>query len=121
MDKQMENAVYDQALTALKNLFGTPRPLVNKGGARFLRNGTITIYHTELAPGNDAEIAFNIHPLASAYRITPAALTSLLDECRYLTGKPTETNKVQNWPRIGFATEEDVTRVMEKLSLVLVK
>ncbi len=117
----MENAVYDQALTALKTLFGTPRPLVNKGGARFLRNGTITIYHTEIAPGNEAEVAFNVHPLASAYRITPAVLISLLDECRYLTGKPTENNRVQDWPRIGFATSEDVARVMEKLSVVLAK
>lgn len=117
----MENAVYDNALTALKNLFGTPRPLVNKNGARFLRNGTITIYHNELAPGNEAEIAFNVQPIAALYHIPPATLSSLLDECRYLTGKPTETNKAQNWPRIGLATEEDVARVMEKLSAVLVK
>lgn len=117
----MENAVYNNALNALKNLFGMPRPLVNKNGARFLRNGTITIYHTELAPGNEAEIAFNVQPIAAAYRIPPADLASLLDECRYLTGHPTEVNKQQNWPRIGLATEEEVTRVMEKLSTMLAK
>lgn len=117
----MENAVYNSALTALKNLFGTPRPLVNKNGARFLRNGTITIYHTELAPGNEAEIAFNVQPIAALYGIPPATLAGLLDECRYLTGRPTETNKAQNWPRIGLASEEDIVSVMEKLSAVLVK
>lgn len=117
----MENAVYSSALNALKNLFGTPRPLVNKNGARFLRNGTITIYHTELAPGNEAEIAFNVQPIAALYRIPTATLDSLLDECRYLTGRPTENNKAQNWPRIGLASEEDIVSVMEKLSAVLVK
>lgn len=117
----MENAVYNSALTALKNLFGTPRPLVNKNGARFLRNGTITIYHTELAPGNEAEIAFNVQPIAALYGIPAATLAGLLDECRYLTGRPTETNKAQNWPRIGLASEEDIVSVMEKLSAVLVK
>jgi len=44
----MENAVYNKALAALKMQFGMPRPLQNQNGARFLRNGTITIYHTEL-------------------------------------------------------------------------
>src|SRR5690606_26513752 len=111
MDDTMENAVYNSALTALKNLFGTPRPLVNKNGARFLRNGTITIYHTELAPGNEAEIAFNVQPIAALYGIPAATLAGLLDECRYLTGRPTETNKAQNWPRIGLASEEDIVSV----------
>lgn len=121
MDGTMENAIYNNALAALKILFGLPRPLVNKSGARFLRNGTVTIYHAELAPGNHAEIAFNVHPIASAYGISPAALTNLLEDCRKLTGHPTETNKLQNWPRIGLATDEDITLVMGKLSAVLVK
>lgn len=117
----MENAVYQQALAALKTLFGTPRPLVNKHGARFLRNGTVTIYHSEIFPGNAAEIAFNVQPLSSSYGVSPAALNSLLDECRHLTGLPTEINKAQNWPRIGLASAEDVVNVMGKLSQVLVK
>jgi len=117
----MENAVYNKALAALKTQFGMPRPLGNQNGARFLRNGTITIYHTELAPGNLAEITFNVQPISSSYGISPAKLTSLLDECRHLTGRPTEVNKLQNWPRIGFATEEDVTLVMDKLAAVLKK
>jgi hypothetical protein len=98
-----------------------PRPLANKNGARFLRNGTVTIYHTELAPGNQAEIAFNVQPIASSYGISPAALTSLLNECRHLTGHPTEVNKLQNWPRIGLATEEEVSQVIAKLAPVLKK
>lgn len=117
----MENAVYNQALAALKAQFGMPRPLLNKNGARFLRNGTVTIYHTELAPGNQAEIAFNVQPISSSYGIAPAKLNSLLDECRQLTGHATEVNKLQNWPRIGLATEEDVTLVMGKLAAVLKK
>jgi hypothetical protein len=117
----MENAVYNNALAALKILFGTPRPLVNKNGARFLRNGTVTIYHTELAPGNHAEIAFNVQPIASSYHMQAAALTNLLEDCRQLTGHPTEINKQQNWPRIGLVTDEDITLVMEKLSTLLAK
>ncbi|MES2026560.1 MAG: hypothetical protein V4448_13485 [Pseudomonadota bacterium] len=117
----MENAVYNNALAALKTLFGMPRPLANQNGARFLRNGTVTIYHTELFPGNEAEIAFNVHPISSSYGISPATLNSLLEECRQLTGHPTEVNKLQNWPRIGLATEEEVTQVMGKLAAVLKK
>ncbi|ABR90977.1 Uncharacterized conserved protein [Janthinobacterium sp. Marseille] len=117
----MENAVYNKALAALKTQFGMPRPLGGQNGARFLRNGTITIYHTELAPGNLAEITFNVQPISSSYGISPANLNSLLDELRHLTGRPTEVNKLQNWPRIGLATEEDVTLVMDKLAAVLKK
>lgn len=114
----MENAVYNKALNALKMQFGMPRPLQNQNGARFLRNGTITIYHTELAAGNQAEITFNVQPISSSYGIAPAKLNALLDECRKLTGRPTEVNKLQNWPRIGLATEEDVTLVMDKLAVL---
>jgi hypothetical protein len=119
METSMENALYDNALAALKTLFGMPRPLVNKTGARFLRNGTVTIYHDELSPGNSAEIAFNVQPIATSYNIQPATLSSLLDECRKTIGRPTEVNKQQNWPRLAIATEQDLHLIVEKLSALL--
>lgn len=115
----MENALYDNALAALKILFGTPRPLVNKKGARFLRNGTVTIYHDELAPGNSAEIAFNVQPIATSYNIQPAVLSGVLDELRTKVGRPTEVNKQQNWPRVAIATDEDLQLIIERLSGLL--
>jgi hypothetical protein len=115
----MENALYDSTLAVLKNLFGMPRPLVNKKGARFLRNGTITIYHDELSPGNSAEIAFNVQPIATSYNIQPSALSGMLEECRRTIGRPTEVNKQQNWPRLAIATEEDLELVTRRLSSLL--
>jgi hypothetical protein len=116
LDRNMQNALYENALTALKEIFGMPRPLVNKSGARFLRNGAVTIYHTELAPGNETEIAFNVQVVAAARGVSAATLAHTLDECRTLTGRPVEINKQQNWPRIGIATEQELHAVMQKLS-----
>lgn len=115
----MQNAIYENALAALKELFGMPRLLVNKSGARFLRNGAITIYHAALAPGNEVEIAFNVQPIAAAFHISPSVLSAALDECKTLTGRPTKINKQQNWPRIGIATDQDLDSVIQKLSDLL--
>ena len=117
----MQNAIFDNTVAELKIIFGTPRQLVGKNGVRFQRNGSVTVYHEELAPGNNAEIALNVQAVASTFGVTPQALTDLVNACNALTGRAVETNKRQDWPRIGIATEDHVLLVKDKLSALLVR
>lgn len=112
----MHNPLYDHAVTALQTLFGTPRPLVNKNGVRYLRNGSVTLYHEDIAPGNQAEIAINVPAVSARYGMPPPDLESLIADCRDSTARPVKKNKQQDWPRIGLATEEDLLLVLEKLA-----
>ena len=117
----MQNAIFDNIVAELKSIFGTPRHLVSKNGVRFQRNGSVTVYHEELAPGNNAEIALNVQAVATTFGVTPQSLIDLANECNTLTGRAVEINKRQNWPRIGIVTEEHVLLVKEKLSALLVR
>lgn len=115
----MQNALYDQAVTEFKPLFGTPRPLVNKNGVRYQRNGSITIYHDDLAYGNQLEIAFNVQAVATTFNLDPMTLESLIADCRDSTARAVKRNKQQDWPRIGIATEEQLALVKDKLTAAL--
>lgn len=117
----MQNAIFDNTVAELKTIFGTPRHLVNKNGVRFQRNGSVTVYHEELAPGNNAEIAFNVQALASSFGVAPASLMKLISECNAVTGREVEVNKRQDWPRVGIVSEEHVALVKQKLSELLVR
>ena len=121
MDTTMQNAIFDTTVAELKTIFGTPRHLVNKNGVRFQRNGSVTVYHEELPPGNNVEIAFNVQALASSFGVTPALLDQLISECNAITGRAVEVNKRQNWPRIGIVSEEHVALVKQKLAALLVR
>lgn len=111
----MQNPIFDKLVTQLTPLLGPPRPLVNKSGTRFLRNGSVTVYHTEVAEGNQAELAFNIQPVSSKFGISPQALNDLIMECQVMTGCEVEVNKQQDWPRIGIASDEHLDVVVKKL------
>lgn len=117
----MQNAIFDHTIAELKAIFGTPRHLVSKNGVRFQRNGSVTVYHDEIAPGNNAEIAINVQAVATSFGVTPLALNKLVNECNAITGRAVEINKRQNWPRIGIATEEHVLLVKEKLTALLMR
>lgn len=117
----MQNVIFDNTVAELKTIFGTPRHLVNKNGVRFQRNGSVTVYHEDLAPGNNAEIAFNVQALATSSGVTQHALNSLIDECNASTGRAVRINKRQNWPRIGIVSEEHVALVKQKLVALLVR
>ena len=112
----MQNPVFDKLVTQLTALLGVPRSLVNNNGTRFLRNGSVTVYHTEVATGNQAEIAFNIQPVASRFGVAPQALIDVITECEVMTGCEVEHNKQQDWPRIGIADDDHVALVVQKLS-----
>lgn len=117
----MQNAIFDNTIAELKTIFGTPRHLVSKNGVRFQRNGSVTVYHEELAPGNNAEIAFNVQALASSFGVTPDSLMKLISECNAIIGREVEINKRQNWPRIGIVSEEHVALVKQKLAALLAR
>ena len=56
----MTNSVYAHAITTLTQFLGVPAELESGNGARFRRGSgyLLTIYHSNLAGGNRAEIAF---------------------------------------------------------------
>ena len=117
----MQNVIYDKLVAQLVPTLGLPRQLVNKTGTRFLRNGSVTVYHSEIAAGNHAEMAFNIHPVATRFGLSAQAVNDFITECQVMTGCAVETNKQQDWPRIGIASDEHLTLVTQKLSALLVR
>lgn len=117
----MQNPLYDQTVAELSALFGKPRALVNKNGVRFQRNGSVTVYHDELAPGNQAEIAFNVQAIGSTFGVPPKVLEEVIGACRAATGCPVGKNKQQDWPRIGIAQPEHLQLVKARLGQALQK
>ena len=112
----MQNPLFNKLVIQLTTVLGVPRPLINKSGTRFMRNGSVTVYHTEIAPGNQAEIAFNVQPIASRFGVAPQALTDAITECQIMTGCEVENNKQQDWPRIGIASDDHLNLITKKLS-----
>ena len=117
----MQNPVFDKLVMQLTPLLGLSRQLVNKSGTRFLRNGSVTVYHTEVAPGNLAEIAVNLQPVATKFSISAHALNDVITECQVMTGCEVEVNKQQDWPRIGIASDDHLALVIQKLTTVLTR
>lgn len=114
----MSNAIYNRALSELATTFGSSFSNLESGtGARVqsAKKGKMTIYHRNIAAGNQAEIAFDVPSLAARIRLSESETISFLAELKLLTGRPVELNRQYLWPRVGFATDEHVTKVIHAL------
>ena len=101
----MINPVYTHAITNLSQFLGAPSELESGNGARF-RNGSnylLTIYHSNLAGGNRAEIAFK-----------PGSLQQIRQICSS-TGHPVNPDRRHNWPRVGITNIEEVNTIADMI------
>ena len=113
----MTNAIYTRALCELSTIFGALSNLESGTGARVqaAKKGKLTIYHRNIATGNQAEIAFDVPSLAGRLGVSEAETLTLLSQLKAVTGRPVELNPRYQWPRVGLATDEHVTRVIAAL------
>lgn len=112
------NTVYCRALSELSQLFGASFTDLPSGyGARVAnaKKGKMTIYHQNVEPGNRAEVAFDVKSLAARLQLTEGATRELLHSLKVTTGRPVRLNEQYRWPRVGFASETDVERVLTAL------
>jgi hypothetical protein len=113
----MENDIYTMLVSALAPRLGSASPHTSGTGARFTsaRKGKATVYHSDIAAGNHAEVAFEVESMANALGMTAGRFRSLLAQLRAATGRPVEPNPRFNWPRVGVASEADVTLIAHAL------
>lgn len=111
----MENETFRSLSGALSVHLGASSPLDSGSGVRFKspRRGNATLYHGNIAPGNQAEVAFEVKSMARHLRMTEGEFRSFVAKLRASTGRPVEPNTQYNWPRVGVASESHVTLIGE--------
>jgi len=68
----MRNSIYDRAVMTLSELLGSsPQDLQSGNGCRFVnsRRGKATVYHSNIAGGNRAEVAFQVESFSERLRL----------------------------------------------------
>lgn len=113
----MENETYRSLFGALSVYLGASSPHASGSGVRFKsqRKGKATVYHDSIAPGNQAEVAFEVESMVSRLRMTEGEFQSFVAQLRASTGRPVESNAQYNWPRVGISTESHVALIDEAL------
>lgn len=101
----MQNQIFDSLVTRLTVHFWTGHPLDGGTGVRFqsAKRGKLTVYHANLATGNQAEVAFEPATMAKRMSMTERELRSLIGEVRSRTGRDVSPDPQFNWPRVGLA------------------
>lgn len=117
----MDNRIFQAAVAVFAPLLGAPEPLVSGNGVRFKSGskGKATVYHSEVAPGNQAEIAFHVDSMATRLRLTAPEFRSLIEELRSSTGRPVEPNAQHKWPRVGLSSDQHLSVVVERITSLL--
>jgi hypothetical protein len=113
----MENDAFRTLVSALAEFLGSPDRNVSGTGSRFKssRKGKATVYHSGIAAGNQAEVAFEVESMAQRFNISPTEFRAFVAQLRAATGRLVEPNPQYNWPRIGVASQADVSLVVETL------
>ncbi len=117
----MQNQIFDSLVTRLMVHFGTGHPLDSGTGVRFqsTKRGKLTVYHANLATGNQAEVAFEPATMAKRLSMSERELRSLIGDLRSRTGRDVSPDPQFNWPRVGLAeaahVEVIVTAIQKSL------
>ena len=114
----MDNDTYREIVKGLSVLLGAAQPLESGNGARFTsaKKGKATAYHSDLAPGNGAEVAFHVDSMAQRLGIASAEFRSIVDQWRQKTGRHVQINQQYQWPRVGFSSIDQVAEVLTLLN-----
>ncbi len=115
----MKNPVYDRTVTALSNLIGgSPQDFVSGTGCRFTnsRRGKLSVYHSNIAVGNRAEVAFHVESLSERLGLGAQEVAPYFSSIAGVTKRPTNPDLRFNWPRVGLVSEDDVTLLIDHLS-----
>lgn len=113
----MQNSIFDTLVQELTPLLGAPKYHESNSGTRLTSNrkGKATVYHADLAPGNQAEIAVDVASNAARLGLSEPEMRERVAQARAFTGREVETNLQYNWPRIGLSSQEHIPTVMAAL------
>lgn len=113
----MENEIFGSLAAGLVPLLGSARPLDSGAGARFTveTKGKATIYHTGIATGNLAEVAFETLSMSRRLHMSEAEFRSFVSQLNSSTGRPTETNQQFGWPRVGIESHAHVAMIIDAI------
>jgi len=86
-------------------------------GVRFksAAKGKATVYHTGVAAGNGAEVAFDVGSMALRFQMSEGEFKTFAADLQTATRRPVEPNTQFNWPRVGLASEAHVALVREAI------
>ena len=110
----MQNQVFDLLVMSLTAHFGSGHPLDSGSGIRFQssKRGKLTVYHTNLATGNQLEAAFEPVTMAKRMSMSEGELRSLVSDFRSRTGRDVLPDSQFNWPRVGFSDAAHVELIV---------
>lgn len=113
----METEIFRSLAEGLAPYLGSARPLDSGNGLRFTSEtkGKATIYHTDIASGNHAEVAFEAKSMSRRLRMSEAEFKSFVGQLRSSTGRPTEPNQQFDWPRVGLDSHSHVAMITEAI------
>jgi len=113
----MRNPTFDALVQELTPLLGASKEHSSETGARFTssRKGKATVYHSNLATGNQVEVAIDIASNAARLGLTERELRERIVQARASTGRDVEENGQYNWPRIGLDSLEHIPAVLRAL------
>lgn len=110
----MQNQIFDSLVARLGEHFGTGHSHKSGTGVRFksARRGKLTVYHTNLATGNQAEVAFEPVSMARRLSMSEGEIRALIAEFRARTGRDVSPDPQFNWSRVGFADAAHVEAIV---------
>lgn len=113
----MENPIFNSLVAALATELGSPKEHESGTGRRFTsaKKGKATVYHSGIAPGNQAEVAFDVASMAKRLDVSESEFRGRLATLRQQTGREVEPNTQHNWPRVGVASPEHVELLLAEI------
>ena len=118
----MRNPIFDELVQELTPLLGAAKDHTSATGVRFTSStkGKVTVYHSNLATGNHAEVAIDIASNAARMQLSEREMRDRINQARMATGRDVERNAQYDWPRIGLAGPEHIPSVLQALRLATV-
>lgn len=113
----MDNEIYRGLLMSMRVYLGSPDFLDSGTGARFKSSirGKVTIYHENIAAGNQAEVAFDGVSMARRFGFSIDDFRERIRQLNLLTGRPVNENSQYGWPRVGVSSQEHVEIILNAM------
>lgn len=113
----MDNGVYEAARDRFGAIYGRLGALESGTGSRCKRDekGKVTLYRSNISPGNGAEIAFHVESMAARAGKSLASARDILQQLQLATGRPVQRDPKWDWPRVGLASVDHVELVASAL------
>lgn len=109
--------VFSTVQERLRPIYGAMQKWNSGNGVRCTvdAKGRVTLYSKNLAPGNLAELAFEIKTMAARAGKTEASANDLVEQMKKATGQPVNIDPQHKWPRVGLSKPEHIDILVDGL------